>query len=82
MQVVEINGAELLVDDGARPRRGVLDVESLVVDELLHLLRFRVVFEKGDGAIAVREEVDLVANPKRIAVIGVVARDLHDAGIG
>ena len=38
MQLIEINGAELLVDDGARSRRGVFDVEPLVLDELPHLL--------------------------------------------
>ena len=49
---------------------------------LPHRLRARVVGEERDRPRAVREEVDGVADPHRVPVVGVLARDLRHARVG
>ena len=63
-EVVEMDAAELLVDDAAGAGAGGLEIEALVLDDLLDLLRFGVVAEERDGAVAIGEEVDFVADPE------------------
>ena len=81
-EVVEVELAELVVDDGARAGRGGGDVRPRVLQGLGHLLRRRVVDEQGGGAVAVGEEVDAVTDPHGIEVAGALPRDLLDGGVG
>src|SRR5262249_59664970 len=67
LQVVDVERAELLVNDSVRARRGRLDVEVVVLYQLRDLLRLRVVSKQSDWAAPVGEEIDLVADPHRIA---------------
>ncbi len=77
-EVVEVDASELLVYDTAGAGTCGLKVEALVLDDLLDLFGFRVVAEEGDGAVAIGEEVNLVADPERVRVVGIVARDLGE----
>ena len=63
------------------PAEALLKSKPVARERLGHLARLRVEGEQADRAVAVREEVDRVAHPQRIAVVRVVARDLRDAGV-
>ncbi len=81
-RVEEVQGAELLDDDAAGAGRGRLEVQAAVRQGLVDLFRGRVVDEERHGALAVGQEVDLVADPERVRVVGVLARDLLDREVG
>ena len=81
-RVEEVKGAELLDDDPAGAGRGRLEVESVVRQGLVDLLGREVIDEERYGASPVGQEVDLVADPHRVRVVGVVARDLLDLEVG
>ena len=76
-----MQGAELLVDDGARPGRGRLEIEPVILHHLADAAGPGVVREQRDRPGAVREEVDGVADPHRRHVVRVLARDLLDAPV-
>ncbi len=76
-QVVHVQGAELLIDNAAGSGGRGFEIVALVFQNLLHLLAARVVGEKRDGAVAVGEKVDLVADPHGVIVVGVLARDFQ-----
>jgi len=76
LQVVQVQTAELLVGDGAGPGRGALEIEALVLDDLADLAGGGVVGKERERAVPVGEEVDRVAHPHGVVVVGVVARDL------
>src|ERR1017187_1689827 len=73
--VVDMNLPELFVDDGARPGGGVFDVLPRVFDELIHLLAARIVLEQRYRPVAVGEEIDFVADPHRVEIVRIRARD-------
>ena len=81
-RVEQAEGAELLDDDPAGAGRGRLEVEAVVPQGLLDLLRRQVVDEERHGALPVGQEVDLVAEPDRVRVVGVLAGDLLDLEVG
>ena len=64
----------MLVNDGIGTGRGSdLMSKSVVLDQLLHLLRLEIVGEQGHRAIAVGKEINGVADPHRVEVVGIVA---------
>ena len=65
--------AELLVNDAAGAGGGRTNVFAGVLDQFVHLLCLRIVAEQRHGAVAVGEEVDLVADPHGIEVVGIGA---------
>ncbi len=82
-EVVEVQGAELVVDDAAGSGGGRDQVEPVGVGEdLADGLRRGVVGVERDGALAVRKEIDRAAHPHGIAVVGILPGDADDAGIG
>ena len=81
-QIVEIQRAELFVDDGAIACGRGLQIQALILQHLLHLLRARVVGKERDGAVAVREEIDFVADPHGVVIVRTIARDLFSVAIG
>src|SRR5262249_47497130 len=72
---------ELFVDDGAWTGGGRFEIETTILDGPADLLCVDIVVEQRNRALPVREEVDAVAHPHRIKVVGVVARDGDDARI-
>src|SRR5271168_491300 len=77
-KIVKVQRAELLVDQ--RPRSGAdrLQIEAPVFDDLLYLLRTRVITEERDRAMAVGEKVHGPAVPDRARVVGVVTGNFLD----
>ncbi len=73
--VNEMERAELLVDEAAGTGLEGFEVEALVGLDLGDFFGAGVVAEERDGAVAVGEEVDGVADPDGVGVVGVVARD-------
>ena len=73
LEVQEVERPKLLVDDGVGRGGSGFDVQAIVLHDLLHLLRLDVVSEEGHRAIAVREEINGVADPHGIEVVGIFA---------
>src|SRR5690348_1488774 len=74
--------AAVLVDDGPGACGRALEIEATIFDELLHLARFQVVAEQGYRTVAVGEEVDPAADPHGVEVVGILARNGGNAGVG
>ena len=72
---------ELLVKNRARPCRGRLEIQAAVLDRPRDLLGVGVVIEQRDGPFAVGEEIDAVAHPHRVEIVGILARNRHDTRI-
>src|SRR5262249_32962445 len=72
------NLAELFVDEHIGTGRERFEVEALVFDKLFHGFGFCVVGEKRYAAIAIRKEINGVAEPNRVIVIGILARDFFE----
>src|SRR5262249_38080997 len=81
VEIKQVQGAELFVDDGTGAGRGRLDVQTPVFDELAHFLGGRVVGKQANRSLAIGEEVDLGFAPHRVEVVGVVAGYLRNVGI-
>ena len=62
----KMNIAGLLVDDRVGTRRRIHDIEVVVLRELRELFVVEAVGEQIDCVIAVREEVDSIADPHRV----------------
>ena len=73
IQVVELDGAELLDHDGVGTGGGGLEIEAVAVQSFGNLFGLGVVGEEADGAVAVGEEVNRVADPHGVVIVGVVA---------
>jgi hypothetical protein len=65
-RIENIEAAELLVDEGVGTGRHRFEVQSLVVKDLLHFLRFGVVGEDRDRTFTVGKEIDRVSHPDRV----------------
>ena len=81
-EIVKVQRAELLVNDGAWTGRGGFQIEAVVRHELLHRARRHVVAEQRGRPAAVGQEIDFVADPHRVEVVGVFARERRDARVG
>src|SRR5438270_5261216 len=81
LQIVKFNCAKLFNDNGVRSGGGTLEVEAITVQGFAHLLRFSVVGKQADRTVAVGEEIDRVAYPHRIVVVGILARELLNTGV-
>src|SRR5207249_5454811 len=77
-QIVEVQRSELLIDDCVGSRGSGLQVETLILDNLLHAFRMGVVAEEGDRTISVGQKINLVANPHGVEVVGGVTRNFLD----
>ena len=64
------------------PASADLKSRPVVVDDLGDFVGFRVIGEEADRTIAVRKEVDVVADPHGVEVVRIVARNLLHVGIG
>src|SRR5215472_5064827 len=82
LQIEEPDRAVLSEDDRVGARRGRFDVVLLEPGQLRDLLRLRVKTEKVRRARAVRDEIDLIADPHRVAVVRTVARQRFDLAAG
>src|SRR5208283_206946 len=80
-QVEELDRAKLLDHDRIRPGRGGFEIEAIAVQSLADLLRPGVVGEEADGSIAVGEEINGVADPHRVVIVGIVAGNFGNARI-
>jgi hypothetical protein len=80
-EVVELDGAELLDDDGARPGVCSLEIETVAVQSFVHLPALRVIHEQAHGPIAVGQEIHAVTHPHRVMIVRVLPRHLGDARI-
>jgi hypothetical protein len=80
-EVVKVNAAELLVDNGVRSEGCRLEIEATVGNGLMNGLGLDVVGVEGDWAVAVGKEVDVVAGPHGVEVVGVRAGYFGDCGI-
>ena len=72
-EIEQVQRTELFVDDRARTGRGRLQIEAVVFHELDHGARRHVVAEQRGRAGAVGEEIDFVADPERVEIVGVFA---------
>ena len=80
--VEEMDEARLLVDNRVRTRRCVADIEVVVTRDLLGLFRIEMIGEQIRCVIAIRDEIHRVADPHRVAVVAVGARQLLDRIVG
>ena len=80
--VVDVHLPELLVDDAARSGAGRHDVLAGVPYQLGDLLRLGIVAEESHRAIAIGEEIGLVADPHRIDIVGIGARHFDCGEVG
>src|SRR5208337_637822 len=80
-EVVELDGAKLLDHDRVRPGRCRLEVEAVAVQRLGNLPGLSVVGEKAYWTVAVREEIDGVADPHGVVIVGVVTGNLGNTGV-
>ena len=71
----------MFVHDGVRAERCRLQIEAVVGEGLMDGLGLGVVVEEGEGAVAVREEVDAVAGPHGVEVVGIRARNFGDGAV-
>ncbi len=77
-EVIEINLAQLVVDQSAGAARERVDVRLAgVLDALCHCLRCRIVLVQGHGAATVGEKVDHLADPHRIEVRPCLVRNFY-----
>src|SRR4030042_27421 len=81
-QVIEIEGAELLVDDRPRSGRGRLKVQSVVLERPAHFPCLDVIGEEGYRALPVGEKIDLLPDPHGLIIVGIRAGDFLDPRIG
>ena len=81
-RVVNMDLAELLVNNAARTGGGVLDILPGILDQLVHLLTGGVVAEQGDRPVAVGQEIDLVADPHGREIVGGGARNRFGLQVG
>jgi len=81
LQIVELDGAELLDHDRIRSGRRGFEIESIAVKSFGDLLGLGVVSEETDRTAAIRKKVDRVANPHGMMIVGVVAGNLDDAQV-
>jgi hypothetical protein len=81
VQVKNFDGAELFDDDCVGAGGGSLEIEAVTVQNLRHLLARRVIGKETDGTVAVRKEIDGIADPHGMVIVGVVARNFHHRGI-
>src|SRR5437667_307254 len=65
---------ELFENDSPRTRGGRFDIEPAILNHLSYLFSASVIRKKRYRAIAVGEEVDRVADPHRVGVVGIVSR--------
>ena len=80
--IEQVDVSSLLIHNRVRTRRRVHDVEVVVMTKLDHLFRIGAVRIQIDGVIAVREEIDGVADPHWLRVNAVVPWQLLDRCIG
>src|SRR5258707_304885 len=66
---------ELLIDQGTWTLAQGLQIEAAIVDNLLNLLRLGVVLKQRNRTFPIREEIHRAAEPDRVRVVGVFARD-------
>ena len=72
LQIVQVNRSELLINNGPRACGSRFEIEAVVLDGPGDLLGAHVIVEQSHRAFAIREEVNPVAHPHRVKVIGVV----------
>ena len=75
LRIEQINSAELFVDQRVRPSRQRFQVQPFVVQHLLYRLGFRVIREQAHRTVAVGKEINRVAEPHRMRIVGVFPRD-------
>ena len=80
--IEQMHIARLFVDDRVGAGGGVHHVKVVVTSKLSELLRIRAVSKEVDHVIAIREEVDRVADPHRIGVVTVGPGKFLDGMIG
>ncbi len=76
--IEQVNRAELLIDKAAGACLHRFQVEAVVGNSLCDLLCRDVVSEQRDGSVAVGEEVDRVARPDGVGVVGVLSGHLNE----
>ncbi len=82
-EVEQAQRTELFIDDGPGPCRGRFNVQAVIGDDLRDVFGVGVVGKERDRAVAVGEEVDGVANPQGIEVVGIVPWNLRlETGVG
>src|SRR6266851_49303 len=74
--------AELLIDDGAVSSGSRKNVLPIGRQNATDFLAGRVVGKKGDRAFAIGQEVNFIADPQGIEIVGIFARDFLDPRIG
>src|ERR1700685_24973 len=80
-EIVEVERAELFIDDRSGAGISGFDGQAGIFDELRFRLGFCVVGEQRVGAVTVREEINRIAHPKRIQIVPVFVRKFDDAGV-
>ncbi len=74
-EIVEEELAKLVIDNSALGRAGAADIEAAVSHQLAHLLFRGIVAIERYRAIAIRKEINLIADPHGIEIVGVLSRD-------
>src|ERR1700730_213352 len=67
---------ELLKNDSARTGGSRFDIEPVILDHLSYLFGTSVIRKQRYRAIAVGQEIDGIADPHRIKVVGIISRYL------
>src|SRR5205085_6304567 len=73
LTVTGVQTCALPIYDPARSGAGAHNILAGVRQQLSDLLRLRIVAEQRHGAFAIRKEVDLVADPHGVDVVGIGA---------
>src|SRR5882672_9585400 len=81
LRIEEINSAELFIDKRVRTATDGFQVQSGVFDNLLYALRLRVIGKKRFRTVTVGEEIDRVAYPNGLIIVGVFARNFFELQI-
>ena len=77
-EIEQMDGTELLVRNGIGASGSALDVQAVVFEDLANLFGLRVIGEERSAALAIGEEIDGVADPHGIEIIGVFVRNFFD----
>ena len=81
-RIEQVNGTELFVNDSIWARGSRLDIHAVAGQRLAYLFGSDIVGIEIHRPIAIGKKIDAVADPHWSGVVGILAWEFFDAGIG